>query len=163
MNAIQEQLKKILGTASDGKSVNMIPVYALGGVIFIVALTVWSMMPRKGSVYYGACKTYVELHMHYPYTMKVLNVIERGPTVRMHYNQIDAYGQFTFNEVVCKFKRNDNGNIVLDSVNLNRGTEYPLEKADEIEEFNDVISIVLKKPPDLTLPPPRPDNIEDFR
>lgn len=162
-NTIQQKLKDILGTAGDGKSVNMIPLYVLGGLILVTAIVVWGMMPRKGTVYYGACKTYVELHMHFPHTMEILNVVERGPEVRIQYNQIDAYGQFTFNEVVCKFKSNDQGNIVLDSVNLNRGTQYPMEKDNKIAQFNEVIDIVLKKPPDLTLPPPMPQNIENFR
>ena len=160
---MQNYLKSKLGTTDDGESLNMVPIYFLGSLILIIALIAWSMMPRKGSIYYGACKTYVELHMHFPTTIDVLDVVEYGNEVRIQFNQIDAYGAFTFNEVACKFKRNDNGNIVLDNVDLNRSTNYPLEKESKIEDFNKVIDIVLKKPPDLTLPPPMPSDIRDFR
>ena len=161
--AVRQRLIAVFGTAKNGESINMIPLYVLGGLVLIIAIIVWSMMPRTGTVYYGACKTYVELHMHFPHSMKILNVIESGREVRIQYNQIDAYGQFTFNEVVCKFKQNDKGKVMLDSVNLNRSTQYPMENDKSIEEFNEVIDIVLKKPPDLTLPPPMPQDIEDFR
>jgi len=141
-------------------------LYIGGAVSLLVgAFVVWALQPAKASMNFGICKTYIELNVPYPHTLKFMDLYDRKLLVRMTYSYVDAYGQTIFFPITCKFDRDENGRKFLDSVDVNRDKSHPLEDEYRIEEFNKSFGIQLfqKYEPSLLRPPRMPKNIIHYR
>ena len=139
----------------------------IGGAVtlFVLFFGFWVMQPSKASMNFGICKTYIELNVPYPHTLRFMDLRDRKLFVRMTYSYIDAYGQTIFFPITCKFDRDENGSKFLDSVDVNRDKSHPLEDEDRIAEFNKSFGIGLfqKYEPILLRPPRMPKNIINYR
>jgi hypothetical protein len=153
------------GIKVDKKKSNM-KLY-LGGVgaLLFAGVMVWGLQPNRASANYGLCKTYIELSVPYPHTLRFMDLKERRGTIRMIYSYIDPYGQTIFFPITCNFERDENGRKRLASVKVNRDKAHPLESAEMLSEFNKLFGIGLFKvyPPDTTRPPRLPKKITNYR
>jgi|TARA_R110002126_G_scaffold13118_1_gene55789 hypothetical protein len=135
------------------------------GALLVGLVLVWGLQPTKASMNYGICKTYIELNVPYPHTLKFMDLIDRKLLVRMTYSYIDAYGQTIFFPITCKFDRDEQGRKYLDSVDVNRDKTHPLEDEERLAEFNKSFGIQLFQTykPALIRPPKMPKNIINYK
>lgn len=135
-----------------------------GALLFLFILFM-GLQPTKGSPNYGICRTYIELSVPYPHTLKFVDLVDRKLLVRVTYSYIDSYGQTIFFPITCKFARDENGKKFLESVDVNRDKSHPLEEQERIDEFNKSFGIGLfgKYEPNRIKPPKIPKKITDFK
>jgi hypothetical protein len=118
--------KDAFASASAGKK-NKKPLpwkLILGGGAAVAVLLIYysvtsSVIPPQGTPLYGICKVYIEEHVQFPTTMKV---IEFGQTIpdgedpsnpkrvinEVTYSSIDGFGQSMLNSVACHYKLYEN-------------------------------------------------------
>lgn len=131
----------------------VVPLFIIGLSLFI-----WTLLqPKKGTAYFGVCNTFLEMQVRYPQTIKLTSVewIERS--LRIYFTHIDAYGENHSEMFECLF--NAKGDLTLLEARRNR-IALPSEK---VKDFNKTIPIVLMAKPDLTLPDPLPDDLENLK
>ncbi|MAH05341.1 MAG: hypothetical protein CL561_07265 [Alphaproteobacteria bacterium] len=141
-------------------------LYIGGGVCLVFALIMyWGLKPIKASPNYGVCKTYVELSVPYPHTLKFMDLYDRKLFVRMKYSYVDPYGQTIFFPITCQFARDENGRKYLEKVDVNRDKSHPLEEQDKIDSFNNTMGVGLfgTYKPDLVRPPKIPKRISKYK
>lgn len=134
-----------------------------GVILSVIALLGYGIyflfIPYQGTMAFGICKVFLELNTQYPKTMRLSTVEELGMSVRIWYTQIDSFGEYRLEPLQCYFKPDDTSGFILDKVTLNRREVDPLL----VSEFNKSIPTILAYPPDLTLPVPLPDSLQDLQ
>ncbi|MCM2344026.1 MAG: hypothetical protein NDJ24_05640 [Alphaproteobacteria bacterium] len=123
-----------------------------GGVVAVLAVFIWyGMQPFRGDADYGVCRTFAELRIAYPHTMKILSYENYGGAWKIFYSFIGEYGEQRSNYIDCAFTVNPaNGQRELKEVKINR---RPVSK-EELKRFNLSIPGVLKGKPNLVIPAP---------
>ena len=123
-----------------------------GGVILLVAYVIWwGTKPIVGTMHVGICRTYVELTLRYPETLRLsaAEVFERSQ--RLYYTYIDAYGQNRSSTIDCRFLNSiASGDYTLETVTIDRRPESP----EDIARFNKTIDMIVAGDPNLIVPPP---------
>lgn len=117
--------------------------------------------PFKGTIAFGICKTFLELNIPYPDTLRLSEVsFTRNGSIKIWYTHIDSFGQFRMEPFICAFKKDEKtGGSVLGEVKMGKVTLDP--KA--VDSFNNSIPYLVTNPPDLTLPWPLPDSLEGLK
>jgi hypothetical protein len=135
------------------------------GTVAFALIMVWGLQPSKASMNFGICRTYIELNVPYPHTLKFMDLYDRKLLVRMTYSYIDAYGQTIFFPITCKFDRDEQGRKYLEDVDVNRDKSHPLEDENRLAEFNKSLGIQLFQTykPALNRPPKMPKNIINYK
>lgn len=131
-------------------------IFIAGFTVFLLALIVvimFSCGPRKGTILYGICKTYLEQIMPYPETIVPTNVEQYSSGTRIYFTSIDPFGQFKLEYIECVFKTDAENNLYVDKVLFNRREEDPAR----VKSFNASLRAIVESKPDLTLPKPPPD------
>lgn len=131
-------------------------VFAAGFTIFlllIILIAMFSCGPRKGTILYGICKTYLEQNVPYPETIVPTNVEQYPSATRIYYTSVDPFGQFKLEYIECVYSNDKDGMLQVDKVLFNRREE----PADRIKAFNVSLGAIVAGEPDLTLPEPLPD------
>ena len=130
------------------------------GVIALLGYGIYLLfVPYKGTMAFGICKVFLELNTQYPQTLRLSTVEELGMSVRIWYTQTDSFGEYRLEPLQCYFKPDDTYGFILDKVTLSRREVDPLL----VSEFNKSIPTILAHPPDLTLPIPLPDSLQDLQ
>lgn len=132
-------------------------VAAAGGTLFLLLIVLIIMFscgkPRQGTILYGICNTFLEQNIAYPEVVQRKKVEQYPRGVRIYYAQIDPFGQNRSEMIECAFIKNEQGQIILEDVFINRE-----EVAREIiDKFNPTIPIIAAAEPNLDLPPRQPD------
>ncbi len=124
----------------------------LGVAALLVLLIIWGMQSPKGGPHYVLCKTFAEMDLTYPSTMKVSEYKKLGRHARVYYTYTDAFGIYKLSMIRCSFKKDPSGAIstVMDKITIDR-REIDLET---INRFNKTGQIILDTKPDDTLPYP---------
>lgn len=135
-------------------------------LVLLVVMIVQSCTPRKGSIIYGLCGTFLEQQITFPQTLNYTSVEQYPVAVRIYYTYTDTFGQYQFNRIECTFRQDSEKGVQLervffDAVNAITETErvkgkgrlYEV-KREYIDLFNKSQSAVsiLSQNPDLTLP-----------
>jgi hypothetical protein len=136
----------------------------IGGAFFLCILSFaiyWLFLPVQGGIAFGICKTFLELNIPYPPTLRLGQVLVlRDGSLRVWFNHTDAFGEFRMEPFECTYKTDEKtGNTVLASAKMGKVVIDP--KA--VEGFNLIIPYLVQNPPDLTLPDPLPSNIGDLQ
>jgi hypothetical protein len=129
----------------------------MAGLLLILML--FACGPREGTLMYGVCKVFLERYVKYPQTLQIRFVEQYRMAVRIGYNSVDPFGQYTHHMMECNFKPDAETGLTTDSILLDR-KELPAEL---IQDFNKGLVAVLQNPPDLTLPPPLAVDLVDLR
>lgn len=122
-------------------------------VLIIVLISVFSCGPRKGTMLYGICKTYLEQAIPYPETIVPTNVEQYPSATRIYYTSVDPFGQYKLEQIECVYAQDPNGNMLVQKVLMNRREE----NADKVKAFSATLPAIVQSKPDLTLPKPMPD------
>lgn len=122
-------------------------------ILVIVLISVFSCGPRKGTMLYGICKTYLEQVVAYPETIVPTNVEQYPSATRIYYTSVDPFGQFKLEQIECVYAQDPNGNLLVQKVLLNRRED----DAEKVKAFNASLPAIVEAEPDLTLPEPQPD------
>lgn len=135
----------------------------IGGGLIVAFFAAVFLVPRIGTIKYGICKTFVELHDPYPDSLEYVQAFENDNVVTIDYNRTDSFGQRTLNQMRCVFKRE--GNLTeLSSVDLNgKNNSYPMEAPEEVKKFNRGIPALLQNKPSLVMPKGMAEDIKDYR
>lgn len=140
-------------------------LYWIGGGAFFFLIVLMLLMPMKGSVQYGICKVYNELHEPYPDQIVYVSVDDGNP-VRIYYKKVDPFGVESVNTIECTFKPDAAGapTTQLTKVDINgKARIYDAESSVSIKLFNSGIPAILDNMPDLTLPQFSLDDIKAYK
>lgn len=134
-----------------------------GAVVVVALILAVIFVPKIGTIRYGICKTYIEMHDPYPESLEYVQAYENGNLVSIDFNRIDSFGQRSLNQMRCVFKTDTNPNEIA-TVDLNgKSYVYPLEAQDEIDKFNTGVPALMQKKPSLVMPKGLPEDIKKYR
>ncbi len=116
-------------------------------------------IPYEGTMAFGICKVFLELNVRYPNTLRIGTVEETGTSVRIWYTQTDSFGEYRMEPIQCYFKPDEKYGFILEKITIRRREVDP----QRIENFNRILPVIFKYPPDLTLPTPLPDSLDGLQ
>ena len=137
-------------------------------VLFIITVTIESCTPRKGPPTFGICRSFLELQIPFPHTIKHRYMEQYPKGVRIYYSHIDSFGEYQLESVECTFAYDKERGTILERVyfdhikditqkyrEVNKGKKYRV-KQEYIDLFNKSRSLaaISAQEPDLTLPDP---------
>ncbi|MBK9586074.1 MAG: hypothetical protein KA099_00165 [Alphaproteobacteria bacterium] len=131
------------------------------GFCLVFYLFYFLFAPFKGGLPYGICKTFIELNVTFPDTILLSEVSTiRNGGVRIWFTHIDSFGSYRLEPFVCMFAKDEkSGSLILAEAKVGKLSVDPKL----VERFNFAIPYLVKSPPDLTLPMPIPDSLEDIQ
>lgn len=133
-------------------------IYA-GVAVLLILIVIAACTPRKGTMLYGVCLVFTERILTYPTTLQV-NYVEQYPmAVRIGFSHTDTFGQFKTEMIECTYRPDAEMGLAMDSVLLNRKEM----DGELVSRFNAGLPMIVKNPPDLTLPPPMPEELVDMK
>lgn len=135
------------------KQIAMVLGLVVFGYIFYLLF-----VPYKGGLNFGACKVFLQLHVRFPHTLRLSTVEDFGDSFRIWYAYTDTSGQYRMDRIQCYYRPDPEMGFALDRVTINR---RPVEQ-EIVERFNKSIPVIKQNPPDLTLPQPIPDSLQDM-
>lgn len=121
----------------------------IGGFVLIIVMMVYSCQPKKGSMGYGICSTFLELNTTYPHTLEFSDVEFSQTAVRIYFSNVDAFGEFKHEMIECTFAPDEKMGMRLSEVKRNRN---PMD-AQTIKEFNETLPTIVESDPYRLLPP----------
>lgn len=129
------------------------------GLLLFCYVAYLLFIPHKGGLNFGACKVFLELYVRYPDTLNLSTVEDFGDSYRIWFTEVDAFGQYKLEQMQCYYRPDDNTGFALKRVTVDR------RDVDQkvVEDFNRSIPVITKFPPDLTLPLPIPDSLQDIQ
>ncbi len=130
-----------------------------GGILSIFFLFWLLSRPYTGGPAFGVCRTFLELYVEYPQELRLSKVEDYGQEMRLWYTKIDPYGESNLDYMQCFFRNDSKTGFALDKVMVNRREVNP----ETVKSFNVSIPAILASKPDLTLPRPLPDSLEDLQ
>ncbi len=116
-------------------------------------------IPYEGTMAFGICKVFLELNVRYPNTLRISTVEETGTSVRIWYTQTDSFGEYRMEPIQCYFKPDEKYGFILEKITIRRREVDP----QRIENFNRILPVIFKYPPDLMLPTPLPDSLDGLQ
>ena len=132
---------------------------ALAGLALLGWIVHYLFMPYKGGMTFGICKTFLELNVRFPQDMRISTVDDFGDNVRIWYTQLDAFGEYRMENIQCHFRADEATGAAIDKITINRRAVDP----QRVARFNKALPVILEFPPDLTIPYPLPDSLEDLQ
>jgi len=124
----------------------------------------WLGKPGQGSIYYGACKTFLELQVQFPDYLRLANVIEKQEKdfliVGIWHSRVDGFGQNNMERMDCYFAQNEDKRIILSKALINDRRPVAQE---EIDRFSAVLPTVLSMEMNLDYPLDFPSRIADLK
>ncbi len=155
---VNGMLKKLKALKSDPRALK---VYGgMAGAFLFIVLLAFSCGPRQGTMLYGVCRTFLEMYVPYPNTLRYVGVEEyvKVGKVRIDFAHIDASGSFSINMMECAFLQDPLRGLQLEKVEVNRKLVDPAE----VTVFNPSIPAIAASQPDLALPSHIPGFLEKF-
>ncbi len=136
--------------------------YSIIGFLSLLSYGVYFLFkPFTGTLPYGICKTFLELNVPYPSTILLSEVnTTRNGGVRIWFTHIDSFGSYRLDSFICTFAKNEEtGSFYLAEVKVGKLNIEPTI----VERFNSALPYLIANKPDLTLPAPIPDSLEDIQ
>ncbi len=142
--------------------------YGIGGIVFVFIMfaVIQSCTPRKGTLLYGICRSFLELHIPYPHTIYHARVEQYRKALRIYYNHLDSFGQYQREMIECSFSQDPVKGIQVESIFIDsikpitqkerapgKGRLYKVEQ-EYIDLFNNSLSssAIMSQDHDLVLP-----------
>lgn len=134
---------------------------AIAAVIVLISYGIYGLfIPYKGEQPYAICRTFLELNVQYPSTLRMSETIALGGKVRIWYSHLDGFGQFKIDQIECNFRADDYLPYALEFVTMNR---IEVDQA-KVDLFNRAaLPFLINYELDLTLPWPLPNRIRDLQ
>lgn len=134
----------------------------IGGILLLFAYAVyWLFKPIPTSLPYGICKTFLELNVPYPYTLRVSEYYAlRDGSLKLWYTHIDAFGEYRLDSFQCVFGTDPTtGASIMAQARVNKLDLSP----DKIKSFNNAIPYLVSNPPNFPFPARLPDSLQDLQ
>lgn len=134
--------------------------------IFLIVIIVQSCTPRKGSILYGLCQSFLELQVPFPEKINHSYVEQYPKAIRIHYNHIDGFGEYQIEMIECTFRQDPRFGVQMDRAffdnmkevtqkerSKGKGRLYEVEKK-YVDLYNKSGSpaAIMSQNPDLSLP-----------
>ena len=130
-------------------------------------LTYYENLPKKGTMSYGLCKTYLEMQLSYPDSMDLIQVFDYQTKVIMDYRYLDVYGQIRTERTYCELERSPvTGFGQLKKVTRKElGRQVFEEPENKLKLFNVSVAGILANQEliDLTIPKPLGSDLKSFK
>ena len=125
-------------------------MYGVGAALLLITLFgIYSCQPKKGSMAYGICSTFLELNTPYPETLRFTDLEGSRTAVRIYFTNIDPFGEFKQEMIECTFGPDEKMGMKLAQVMRNRRLVDP----ELVREFNLTLPTIMASDPYLVLPP----------
>ncbi len=144
---LAEEAKK--DTGIDKKKMKQIGYGALGVFLLILLISIYGCQPKKGSMAYGICSTFLELNTPYPQTLKYTALEGSRTAVRIYFTNIDPFGEYKLEMLECTFGPDEKMGMKLTQVTRNR---RPVDAA-IVQKFNQTLPTIMASDPYLVMPP----------
>jgi len=133
-------------------------VPSAGLFAFIVYLL---FVPFEGDMRFGACRTLLELNTPIPSTLALTGLEDRGSEMVIWFTHTNPHGQYRLELMTCTFAPEPSapGGFIIAAAEVGRRA---LTDA-ELDAFNRALPSVYAGRPDLVLPAPLPDALEDLQ
>lgn len=131
------------------KNARQIMYGAIGVVLLISVLVIYSMQPKKGSMAFGICSTFLELNTPYPETLNYTELEGSNTAVRIYFSNIDPFGEYKHEMIQCTFGPDEKMGMKMTEVERNRRRVDP----QLVEKFNLTLPTIMASDPYLVLPP----------
>ncbi|MCF8495420.1 MAG: hypothetical protein K9G62_01995 [Alphaproteobacteria bacterium] len=138
---------------------NMKYAVILGGILFFSYGVYQLFIPHQGTIGFGVCKVFLEQNVQYPHTLHLSKVEQFSTSVRIWFTQTDSFGEYRMEPIQCFFRAHEEWGFELDKVTIRRRELDPAI----VERFNPTIPYIKAAPPDLSLPMPLPDSLENLK
>lgn len=151
------------GKLAAGKKAQRKKYFKYGSCAAVFGVLAWLInflfAPYTAGMTYGICKTYLELNVRFPDHLRISTVEDYGEYVRIWYTQLDAFGEYRLQNIQCNYRADEVTGAALSKVTIDRREEDPAK----ISQFNASIGIILENPPDLEIPAPLPNKLENLQ
>lgn len=137
-------------TDEDIKKLKQIGLGILGVILLVILMSVYALQPKKASMAYGICSTFLELNTTYPQTLNYIDLEGSRTAVRIYFTSVDAFGQFKQEMLECKFGPDEQMGMKLVEVLRNR---RPVD-VEMVKEFNLTLPTIMASDPNLVMPGP---------
>lgn len=141
-------------TKEDIKKLKQIGLGIVGVIAVITLLSIYGCQPKKASMAYGLCSTFLELNTPYPQSLKYTGLEGSRTAVRIYYTSTDPFGQYKQEMIECKFGPDEKMGMKITEVLRNR---RPMD-AEAIKKFNLTLPIIMASDPYLVAPGPDWEN-----
>lgn len=148
-------------------------IFRSSGLAVFALFSYWVytlFIPYQGVQPFGICRTFLELNVQYPDTLKLRETETFNSRIRIWFSHIDGYGQYKLQQIECMYKADDNLPYVLDSVLISNKLVNPERRElfevdiDKVRLFNkSVMPWIINYEMDLTLPWPVPNAISELQ
>ena len=131
------------------------------GVLAFFALFIWyGFQPLYGTIHVGICRTYAELQLRYPSTMKLTMMDQYQDAIRLYYTFTGPFGESRSSLIECTFTTDPaTGQIVASAVKIDQA----IATEEQLAAFNATIPIIIKHEPDLVIPAPFSGDLNDLK
>lgn len=131
------------------------------GVLALFALIIWyGFQPLYGTIHVGICRTYAELQLRYPSTMKLTMMDQYQDAIRLYYTFTGPFGESRSSLIECTFAADPaTGQIVASAIKIDQ--MEATEK--QLAAFNATIPVIIESEPSLIIPPPFSGDLNDLK
>lgn len=123
--------------------------------LLVAYIIYWGLKPMQGTMAFGICKTFIEMNVRFPSTLRLSTVEQFATSVRIWYVQVDAFGEYRLEPIQCYFKPDKSLPFVVEKITSNRREIDP----QLVTNFNRILPMIFANPPDLALPWGLPDSL----
>jgi len=140
----------------------IVGVIGIGAVVFLAV-----GQPRIGTWRYGVCKVFLDLHVRFPGTMRVNDVLEGPTAARISFSTLNPFGSVEVHELECDYEQAANGQAKLSTVIVDPTNKYIRRRIpdERVEAFNKTLPVLMAQKLDQRLPRALPavlKNEKDF-
>lgn len=122
---------------------------SIAGALLLVILMIYGCQPKKGSMAFGICSTFLELATPYPATLNYTQVEGSRTAVRIYFTSTDPFGMFRHEMIECTFESDPKTGMKVSKIQRNR---RPVDQA-QIQKFNGTLEAIIAGKPYLEMPP----------
>lgn len=84
--------------------------------LFLTVIIVQSCTPRKGTILYGMCGSFLEQQVIFPETIQHSTVEQYRKAVRIYFTHIDGFGEYQLEFIECSFFQDPAQGVQMESV-----------------------------------------------
>lgn len=129
---------------------------ALGVAAFIVLFVWYGIQPLQGPQEVGICRTFAEMKLKYPQTMKLTTTDQFADAMRLYFTFTGPFGENRSSMIECRITTDPaTGQPRILSINIDR---IPVSDA-EVQEFNSTVPYIMQHNPNRIIPPPYEDDL----
>lgn len=132
----------------------------LGFLAFIVFIVWFGMQPLTGPVQVGICRTFIEMNLRYPHTLKLTKTDQYQDSLRLYYTYTGPFGEHRSSLTECRFAADPaTGQPMITKIKTDRVDIDP----EKVRLFNQTIPSIVQHEPNRIIPPPYTSDLNDLR